>query len=264
MPRILLAIFLIMAGLSPAAAQTTLQDILQTHAAEVAKPGRRSVPVVLDDLVASGLPQVTPFLEAWQDKRIWDLNRRITAVEAIARRPEAAQLAPLVASIADEPDAALKARKTILANAMTARFGDTPEDRIAAIESLSTDVSVETRAVLNQILTTTPGVAATLPDDLNIARILTPGDDITVADAYALLVTAELAEPATSRADIREALAANVTGGTVGGVPLAQLNTDEKRAEAYGNLAATGRDWHRSRAGPERNPSRHRRQFHIL
>jgi len=301
MPRILLAIFLIMAGLSPAAAQTTLQDILQTHAAEVAKPGRRSVPVVLDDLVASGLPQVTPFLEAWQDKRIWqrdgdglfffgseegdalaitdldidasdtadagdftqlkpnggvrrvigtalvqfqlldpDLNRRITAVEAIARRPEAAQLAPLVASIADEPDAALKARKTILANAMTARFGDTPEDRIAAIESLSTDVSVETRAVLNQILITTPGVAATLPDDLNIARILTPGDDITVADAYAQLVTAELAEPATSRADIREALAANVTGGTVGGVPLAQLNTDEKRAEAYGNLAATG------------------------
>ncbi|MEL6841333.1 MAG: urea ABC transporter permease subunit UrtB, partial [Pseudomonadota bacterium] len=48
----------------------SLQDILQTHQEEVLKPGRRSVGVVLDDLVASGLPQVVPFLEAWRDREI--------------------------------------------------------------------------------------------------------------------------------------------------------------------------------------------------
>lgn len=47
-----------------------LQDILQTHQDEVLKPGRRTVSVVLDDLVASGLPQALPFLEAWRDREI--------------------------------------------------------------------------------------------------------------------------------------------------------------------------------------------------
>ncbi len=48
----------------------SLQDILQTHADEVQKPSRNSVGVVLDDLVASGLPQVVPFLEGWRDREI--------------------------------------------------------------------------------------------------------------------------------------------------------------------------------------------------
>ena len=53
-----------------AAAAQSLQDILQTHQEEVLKPGRRSVGVVLDDLVASELPQALPFLEAWRDREI--------------------------------------------------------------------------------------------------------------------------------------------------------------------------------------------------
>ena len=53
-----------------AASAQTIQDILQTHAEEVAKPGRRTVGVVLDDLVGSGLPQAVPFLEAWRDREI--------------------------------------------------------------------------------------------------------------------------------------------------------------------------------------------------
>ncbi len=49
----------------------SLQDILAVHAEEVAKPSRRSVGTLLDDLVASGLPQVPRFLEAWQAKDAW-------------------------------------------------------------------------------------------------------------------------------------------------------------------------------------------------
>ena len=53
----------------PAAAQD-LQAILQTHAEEVAEPGRRTVGVVLDDLLASGLPGVPEFLTRWQDREV--------------------------------------------------------------------------------------------------------------------------------------------------------------------------------------------------
>ncbi|MFQ6550574.1 urea ABC transporter permease subunit UrtB [Aestuariibius sp. 2305UL40-4] len=47
-----------------------LQEILQTHKDEVESPGRRSVGVVLDDLVASGLPSVPVFLERWQGREV--------------------------------------------------------------------------------------------------------------------------------------------------------------------------------------------------
>ncbi len=56
--------------IAPAAFAQSLQSILQTHAEEVLKPGRATVGVVLDDLVASELPQALPFLEAWRDRAI--------------------------------------------------------------------------------------------------------------------------------------------------------------------------------------------------
>ena len=66
---LLLALTLWFTNPAVAIAQT-LQTILQTHAEEVLSPGRRTVGVALDDLVASGLPQALPFLEAWRDREI--------------------------------------------------------------------------------------------------------------------------------------------------------------------------------------------------
>ncbi len=62
-----LALWLVFPAIASA---QTLQDILQTHQDEVLSPGRNTVSVVLDDLVASGLPQALPFLEAWRDREI--------------------------------------------------------------------------------------------------------------------------------------------------------------------------------------------------
>ena len=275
----------------------TIQDILQTHAEEVAKPGRRTVGVVLDDLVGSGLPQAVPFLEAWRDREIVqrdsdglffraaddtlfdldsgeavgpaggdltesrpnggvrraigdalvqfqlsdpDIAKRTAAVEAIARSMDASQLAPLQGSIDGEPDAALKQTKARLAGMLAALFADTPEARIAAIEGLSGDLSVDVRAVLNRILTTEAGVAAALPDDANIANVLTVGDDLTEAEAYARLVAVDLAPAPVTADQIRAALLANMNGDSVGGVPVADLGTDATRAMAYDALAAEG------------------------
>ncbi len=297
----LFVLFALFIGLTPAAQAQDLQTILQTHAEEVADPGRRTVGVVLDDLVASGLPRVTPFLEEWQDKSVWqrdddglffiadedgdtlaltdidtgdesvadkagftqlkpnggvrrvigtalvqfqlsdpDLSRRLSAVESIARRPDASQLEPLLTSIESEENNALRARKIQLANFLSARFADVPEDRIAAIESLATDTSVEARAVLNQILSTSAGLADDIPEDINLARLLIPGEDMTEDEAYALLVADDLVAPRTPPSVIRTALEANIVDGRIGDVPVAQLGTDAARERAYAMLAAAG------------------------
>ncbi len=166
-----------------------------------------------------------------------DLARRATAVASIARRPSVDQLAPLLASIAGEADPALKARKIQLANFLTARFGPGSTDRIAAIKSLSTDTSIEARAVLNQILTVKSGVALA-PPDANIAQIIDPM--LAPEAAYSMLVGQGFAPPLVTQDALRAALQANIVAGRAGGVPLIRLGTDEGRAEAYAALAATG------------------------
>ena len=87
-----------------------------------------------------------------------DPARRIGAVEASARSPAEDKLEPLREAIEDEPDAAIKARKIRLERLLAARFAASAAERIAAIESLRGDLGVDARAVLNQILTTTPSI----------------------------------------------------------------------------------------------------------
>ncbi|MDP4066407.1 hypothetical protein IMCC1933_29970 [Rhodobacteraceae bacterium IMCC1933] len=166
-----------------------------------------------------------------------DLTRRKTAVAAIARRPEAAQLMPLISSIDGERDAALKARKIQLANFLSARFAKEPRDRIAAINSLSTDTSVEARAVLNQILTKSIGVASVAPQG-NIAAILDPM--VAPDQSYNALVEAKLAPTKQTEIDIRKALEANIIEGRIAGFPLAQMDDRLTRETAYSALAIKG------------------------
>jgi urea transport system permease protein len=296
MRSVLFALILTLCGVSAVTAQT-LQSILQTHATEIGKPSRKTVGETIDAIAASGLPQVTDFLEQWSKKNIWqrsdgsffvataagdsltlidvdtqvktigsksdfkqlkpnggvrrlistalvqfqlldpDLTRRETAVAAIARRPEAAQLMPLIGSIDGEPDAALKARKIQLANFLSARFAKEPQDRIAAINSLSTDTSVEARAVLNQILTKSFGVASVAPQG-NIAAIIDPM--VSPDSSYEALVDAKLAPPKQTVSDIRKALEANIIEGRIAGFPLAQMDGQLTREAAYSALAAQG------------------------
>jgi urea transport system permease protein len=170
-----------------------------------------------------------------------DPARRMAALDAIDRSPAEDQLEPLRLSIADEADPVLKARKIRLERLLAARFGETAEVRIAAIESLRGDLGVDARAVLNLILSTTPAVFAELPSDRNIAAVLEPGlDALSEAEAYARLVEADLAPPLTGVAAIRDALIAAIADGQVAGIPVASLTTDAAREAAYEALAATG------------------------
>ncbi|THH38468.1 urea ABC transporter permease subunit UrtB [Aliishimia ponticola] len=168
-----------------------------------------------------------------------EIERRRTALDAIARKPSADHLEPLRATIDTETDPALKARKQRLVNSLTAQYGADTGERIAAIEGLAQDVSVESRAVLSRIVQTTAGIAPELPD-ANIARVFEPGQDMTAEAAYLQLVDAGLAPAALTSDDIRNTLAANIDGGTVAGVPVARLSDPSARAQAYDALAASG------------------------
>jgi urea transport system permease protein len=164
---------------------------------------------------------------------------RAGALASIARDPGAESLAPLRASLATEQDPALQAQKARLERFLTLRFDPDPAARVAAIESLGADISLDTRAALNPLLATTRVAAADRPAG-NVARTLTPGTDLTEAEAYDLLVAAGLAPARLTLEDQRSALAANILDGTVGGIPLAELDNQPARDRAYTALEAAG------------------------
>jgi urea transport system permease protein len=169
-----------------------------------------------------------------------DPTRRAAALEAIARSGEASQIAPLSGSIEPETDPVLKERKERLLTLLTAQFGAALHDRLAAISGLAGDISIEARSVLNQLTARVPGVGTALPEGVNIARVLTVGADISEVEAYDRLVAANLAPPRQSATDRRDVLAQHIVDGSVGGVPLHQLDTDAARTRAYEALEAAG------------------------
>ena len=287
--------------LAAAAAAQDLQSVLQTYSDDIAKPSRRTVDQAITALIDSDLPEVPAFLQAWQEKNVWqneetglfyyvegsdpitlidlstgeavgtapksvmaqikpnagvrgvigsalvqyqlldpDYDRRAAALDAISRDGSAEQLAPLAASIADEPDTGLQARKERLLMMLTARFAPLSEDRVAAIEALSSDVSVDVRAVMNQTLTSTTGVAATLPEGANIAAIREVGTDFHVNTAYAELAAAGLAQPTVTEDDLKSALIANIVDGQIAGVPVAAMSDPAERVRAYQGLVDAG------------------------
>ncbi len=168
-----------------------------------------------------------------------DPARRAEALTSIARDPTAEALEPLRASLATEEDPTLKAQKERLERFLTLRFDPDPAARIAAIDSLSGDISLDTRAALNPLVTTS---RAAFPGDPvgNVARELRIGRDLTEAEAYDLLVAASLAPARLTLEEQRAALVANVVDGSVGGIPVAELNTQEARDRAYTALEVAG------------------------
>lgn len=170
-----------------------------------------------------------------------DPARRAAALDSIARDPSADHLDPLRAVIDSETDPALKARKARLERLLTLRFDPESAARVAAIAGFGADLGLDVRAALNPLLATTRiATASAPPEGANIARTLSPGRDLTEAEAYDLLVAAGLAPARLTAAELKAALAANIVDGQVGGIPLAGLNTEAARDRAYTALETAG------------------------
>lgn len=169
-----------------------------------------------------------------------DKVRRIAALEAIERDPEASHLAILRSTVEAETIPAIQSRMRRLERLLTISFDEDSAARVAAIKSFAGDTDVDVRAALNPVLETTLMAAASLPDNLNSARQLSVGRDISADEAYALLVENELA-PQRISSDARDAaLTANIIDSKVAGIDVATLNSHSARDAAYQALAATG------------------------
>ncbi|TVP71528.1 MAG: urea ABC transporter permease subunit UrtB [Rhodobacteraceae bacterium] len=169
-----------------------------------------------------------------------DPDRRIAALASIARSPDIEQIEPLTEARDAEEDPSIIQRMDRLLDLLNARFATDSATRIDAIEGLRGDISTEARRVLNQTLQTRADFAPEIPAGTNVARIRTPGEDMDLIAAYATLSDAGLVPPRPGRNAIRDVLRANVVDGTVGGVPVHLLTTDEMRLEAYRALEEAG------------------------
>lgn len=169
-----------------------------------------------------------------------DPEKRGAALEAIQRDPAADQLEPLRAAIAGEDDPDLRAQKLRLETLLTIRFDPDDEKRVAAIESVSTDLSLDVRGALNPLVETRLVVTDGALPNGNVARRLAPGETIARDEALALLADAGLAPRPLTAVEKKAVLSANIEGGFVAGVPVATLNTEAGRDQAYLALVAAG------------------------
>ena len=168
---------------------------------------------------------------------------RRDALQAIQRDAEASHLDPLRDSLEGESDPAILALKQRLERLLTIRFDEDEPARLAAIEEMSGDIGLDVRATLNPLVATVRKVSeGVIPEGTNVARELKPGrGDLSRDTAYEMLVAADMAPARITNAAMLSALGANIDGGSVGGVPVAQLNTDAARERAYRALVEAGK-----------------------
>ncbi|GEK67146.1 urea ABC transporter permease subunit UrtB [Paracoccus denitrificans] len=169
-----------------------------------------------------------------------DRARRAAALASIARDGTAEHLAALRAA-APEPDPALAARRARIEKLLTIRFDADPAARVTAIQDMAGDVGLDFRAALNPLLATRRVASADEPQGANIARELRVGsDDFPREAAIALLTAQGLVQPRLTAADQRNALAAHIVDGRVGGVSVAELSDPQARDRAYEALEGAG------------------------
>jgi urea transport system permease protein len=221
--------------ISPSADGYVLQDLTGADAGTAAKSDITELKpnAGVRGMIATALVQFT-----LSDP---DPAKRRAALDSIGQDPKFEALAPLRASIDAEDDPGLRAQKIRLERLLTLRFDPDSMARVAAIYGFGADIGLDLRGALNPILTTTViAVADDAPEGANVARELIPGRDLTDAAAYDLLVTAGLAPARLTLGAQREALLANMVDGVVGGVAVADLDTQAARDRAYTALEVAG------------------------
>lgn len=170
--------------------------------------------------------------------------RRMDALIAIERGAAEEHLEPLRASIDGETNPEIKARKERILRLVTITYGKTTAARVEAAESFATDLGVDARAAINPVLTTklafSKGGPDEIPASINIETTLKPGASLSLDDAYALLVAADLAPKAVSIAERKATLEANISNGMVGGIEVSRMGSQPERDRAYSALVEAG------------------------
>ena len=185
---------------------------------------------------------------------------RLKTVENLARNPKEEFREILNDAITKETNADLKDRMIRLEKILTAKFEKDLSERKKVISSLSNDLGIDVRGVLNQIIATSVDVGKTIPSEKNIARIIVPdvskknndgssstrryglrtSPELTKIEAYKLLVDKSLEAPLLTDKLLRDILTKEIIAGNIDESTLASLSDNKKRHDVYEELLKMG------------------------
>jgi urea transport system permease protein len=171
-----------------------------------------------------------------------DIAVRQEAVSILARSGNASHLKPLRTALSEEQDVELAANMRRLERLLTMQFGATSAERIEAIDGFKSDLTLDTRANLNRIISSQIKLVSALPENANIGEPIVPGSaDLSVETAYQLLIDAGLAKPIPTVDERKQVLVANIENGKVDGFTIHNLADQTNRDAAYLSLVVDGK-----------------------
>lgn len=193
-----------------------------------------------------------------------DIDVRRTSLESLKRNPKPEHLEALRGAIEKETNIELGEQLKRLERLLTVQFDKDETTRVSAINAFDGDLNLDVRARLNPMLNAKVRVAQTVPEGENISRIIIPEKtyvdtdatskkltflswfsntepELTSSEAYSMLVQADIAPEDISEEQIKTVLIENIENGKVGRYEIAELNTDEARLAAYGDLVLLGK-----------------------
>ncbi len=185
---------------------------------------------------------------------------RSKTLDSIARKPDEKFRMPLRKAIEIENDLTIKNRMIRLEKLLTVRFEKNILQRVEVIRSFKNDLGIDVRGVLNQIIRTELKAKRSIPENINIARILEPetgaidrydfleaknsnrkSDSFTDLNAYLMLVRERKAPEILTQSKIKDILTQQAEIGNIKREEAQSLDSYQKRKEVLVSLIKNGK-----------------------
>ena len=185
---------------------------------------------------------------------------RSKTLDSIARKPDEKFRMPLRKAIELENNLTIKNRMIRLEKLLTVRFEKNILQRVEVIRSFKNDLGIDVRGVLNQIIRTELKAKRSIPENINIARILEPktgaidrydfletknayrkSDAFTDLNAYLMLVRERKAPEILTQSKIKDILTQQAEIGNIKREEAQSLDSYQKRKEVLVSLIKNGK-----------------------
>ena len=185
---------------------------------------------------------------------------RSKTLDSIARKPDEKFRMPLRKAIELENNLTIKNRMIRLEKLLTVRFEKNILQRVEVIRSFKNDLGIDVRGVLNQIIRTELKAKRSIPENINIARILEPetgaidrydfletknanrkSDSFTDLNAYLMLVRERKAPEILTQSKIKDILTQQAEIGNIKREEAQSLDSYQKRKKLLVSLIKNGK-----------------------
>ena len=186
---------------------------------------------------------------------------RLKSLETLTRKFSPQYLKPLKKAWETEPNLQLKNKMSELIIFGTLKYSNDDLEKIKSLKLLEGNLSIEARGAIASLLKSSIEVSSQKPTDKNLARIIIPTTtvknadgssyrpffylnkkpELSKAEAINLLEKASILKNFISPSKRDEILKQNIKNSSIEGMPVATLNTEEKRIEAYDLLVKKGK-----------------------